>query len=82
VTLDSRDRKRLETVERFIEENGYAPTFRQIQEMNGWRSVDSAHNWASRMRRAGYLDWHGLSPRTMRFTEEGRAALKVQRWAA
>jgi SOS-response transcriptional repressor LexA len=38
--LDPRDRKRLETVERFIEENGYAPTFRQIQEMNGWRSVE------------------------------------------
>jgi SOS-response transcriptional repressor LexA len=70
VKLDSRDRKRLETVERFIEENGYAPTFRQIQEMNGWRSVDSAHNWASRMRRAGFLSWNEGEPRTLRVTRE------------
>ncbi len=67
--LDPRDEKRLAWIVDFTARYGYPPTVRQIQEHEGWKSVESAHSFLSRMRREKRVEWEDGQVRTLRVVE-------------
>ena len=59
--LTERQRAVLEFLERFIDDNGYAPSRSEIAAAFGWQSDNAAHDYLTRLAKKGYIEIkHGL----------------------
>ena len=69
--MTQRDRDVLKYIKRFMKENGYAPTMREIGKEFGMVSTASAHSHFDRLAKEGYITKHDkrYSVRGMRYVE-------------
>ncbi|MBM7633803.1 LexA family protein [Geomicrobium sediminis] len=50
----------------YIENNGYAPTFRELAELLGVKAVSAVHTLFSRLKAKGIVTWEYDKPRTLK----------------
>lgn len=55
MSLTASQRKIFDFIESFIRKNGYAPTFRNIQEAFGFSSLGSVYSYVQALKKAGFL---------------------------
>ncbi|MFJ7933735.1 hypothetical protein [Sporosarcina sp. NPDC096371] len=53
-------------IKKFIAENHYSPSMREITDAVGLKSVSTVHGHLDRMRDKGYVDFVNTSARTLR----------------
>lgn len=58
----------LDFIRRFMLQNPYPPTFREIADGLGYGSVSTVYVLCSKLRALGRIEWEEGKPRTMRIT--------------
>jgi repressor LexA len=66
VELTKRQVETIRFIRRFVDENGFSPTVREIQAAVGHASASSTHNTLTSLRDLNVIDWNRSSPRTIR----------------
>lgn len=69
----------LDLISAFWDDNGYAPTARELMDGMHYASVSTAHDHLGILRDQGMVEWEYGKPRTLRLTRQGKAALIEQR---
>ena len=64
--MGERQQKIYDFIKKFIAENQYAPTMREIAKGVGLKSPSTVHGHLDRMKDKGYVDFVKTSPRTLR----------------
>jgi len=67
--MSERQRKIFEFIKKYIEENRYSSTTREITEGVNLKSVSTVHDHLVKMRKNGYIDYIDSSPRTLSIVE-------------
>lgn len=78
VTLTGPRYETLVMAQKFIEDYGYSPTARELTRMMGYASVSTVHDHLNNLRRGGFVDWLPHAARTLRITQNGKAALTAR----
>lgn len=60
------ERAVLRAMVRYIDEKGYAPSYREIGELAGLRSISTVSTHLHSLRKKGYVDWTNGKKRTIR----------------
>ena len=68
-SLTQRQKETLEFVRRFVCDNGYCPTVRDVCLHLGLSSKNFAHKLLSQLKEKGYITWQEYEARTIRPTE-------------
>lgn len=69
--LTPKQKNVLEFLQRFMQENGYAPSYQEIATHFGLSSRSTAQKYVERLREAGYLDMEANSKRGMTLKQSG-----------
>jgi repressor LexA len=69
--LTPKQKNVLEFLQRFIQENGYAPSYQEIANAFGLSSRSTAQKYVERLREAGYLDMDANSKRGVSLKQSG-----------
>ena len=69
--LTPKQKNVLEFLQRFIQENGYAPSYQEIANAFGLSSRSTAQKYVERLREAGYLDMDANSKRGVSVKQSG-----------
>lgn len=69
--LTPKQKNVLEFLQRFIQENGYAPSYQEIATHFGLSSRSTAQKYVERLREAGYLEMDGHAKRGMTLKQSG-----------
>ncbi|HEY8278424.1 MAG TPA: transcriptional repressor LexA [Bdellovibrionota bacterium] len=69
--LTPKQKNVLEFLQRFIQENGYAPSYQEIADAFGLSSRSTAQKYVERLRDAGYLDMEANSKRGVQLKQSG-----------
>ena len=69
--LFENERKVLKATVEYIEENGYAPSVREICELVGIKSTSTVHGQLTKLEDKGYVKRKEKSPRAMVILKEG-----------
>jgi repressor LexA len=69
--LTPKQKNVLEFLQRFIQENGYAPSYQEIANEFGLSSRSTAQKYVERLRDAGYLDMDAHSKRGVTLKQSG-----------
>jgi len=67
--MTERQQKIFVFIKKYIEENRYSPTTREITSGIGLKSVSSVHGHLVKMRKNGYIDFIDFLPRTLSIME-------------
>ena len=70
--LNARERAILKYIEKEIEENGYAPSVREIGKKVGLRSTATVHGYVARLTELGYLKKEDKKGRTLRLLKNSK----------
>jgi repressor LexA len=71
----TRQRDILRAIAGSVETRGYPPTIRELCPLLGVTSMNAVLDHLQRLRVKGLLEWSPGSPRTLRLTGAGRAAI-------
>ena len=74
--LNARERAILKYIEKEIEENGYAPSVREIGKKVGLRSTATVHGYLARLTELGYIKKENKKGRTLRLIKNSKGELK------
>ena len=74
--LNARERAILKYIEKEIEENGYAPSVREIGKKVGLRSTATVHGYVARLTELGYLKKEDKKGRTLRLLKNSKGEVK------
>jgi repressor LexA len=69
--LTPKQKNVLEFLQRFIQENGYSPSYQEIANAFGLSSRSTAQKYVERLREAGYLDMDAHSKRGVTIKQSG-----------
>lgn len=69
--LTPKQKNVLEFLQRFIQENGYSPSYQEIADAFGLSSRSTAQKYVERLREAGYLDMEANSKRGVSLRQSG-----------
>lgn len=69
--LTPKQKNVLEFLQRFIQENGYSPSYQEIADAFGLSSRSTAQKYVERLREAGYLDQEPSSKRSVTVKQSG-----------
>lgn len=69
--LTPKQKNVLEFLQRFIQENGYSPSYQEIANAFGLSSRSTAQKYVERLREAGYLDMESNSKRGVSVKQSG-----------
>ncbi len=69
--LTPKQKNVLEFLQRFIQENGYSPSYQEIANAFGLSSRSTAQKYVERLREAGYLDMDAHSKRGVSIKQSG-----------
>ncbi len=69
--LTPKQKNVLEFLQRFIQENGYSPSYQEIANAFGLSSRSTAQKYVERLKEAGYLDMEANSKRGMSIKQSG-----------
>lgn len=64
--------KVLRFISRFVRDNGYAPTMREIAEAMGWSSSNAAHDAVRGLIKRGFVNRTPIISRGLTLTDAGR----------
>ncbi|MCB4338737.1 transcriptional regulator [Bacillus subtilis] len=64
--ITDRQFEALQTIEKYIKEKGYPPTYRELMRMLGVTSPSTVKGLLDALRRKEYVTWEAGSPRTLR----------------
>jgi len=67
----------LKTIAKYIDENEFSPTVRELCELLNIRSSSTAHGYIVKLKELGVIENHETLPRTLKITEKGREILKA-----
>lgn len=67
--MTERQRVIFEFIKKYIEENRYSPTTREITQGVNLKSVSTVHEHLVKMRKNGYIDYIDSFPRTLSIVE-------------
>ena len=73
--LNARERAILKYIEKGIEENGYAPSVREIGKKVGLRSTATVHGYVARLTELGYIKKENKKGRTLRLIKNSKGEL-------
>ena len=71
--MSEREKKILEIIKTFINENGYSPTVREICRLSGLSSTSSVHNHIKRLKDKGHITSGEDMPRSIALTEKEKS---------
>ena len=71
-SINSRERAILKYIEKEIEENGYAPSVREIGKKVGLRSTATVHGYVARLTELGYIKKESKKGRTLRLIKNSK----------
>ena len=69
--------KILTMIKQYIDDNGYAPTVREIGDAVGLSSSSTVHSHLERLKRKGYIQWDPTRQRTLKIIREEGVLIPV-----
>ena len=55
----------LQVIQRFIQSNGYSPSFEALKQLNGMKSKSNVHAYIQNLKKRGYIDYIAYSNRSV-----------------
>lgn len=70
IALTNAQRRILYNINRFIIDNGKAPTFRELASLCGYSSLATLYGHLQRLKKKGYIDWEERKKRSFKVTKD------------
>ena len=64
--LNDKESKLLTSIVKYIDENGYSPSIRDLRELSGIKSTSTVYKYLKRLEEKGYIERRENSPRALR----------------
>jgi repressor LexA len=64
--LTKKQEEILELIINYIDENKISPTVRELTALYGLKSTATMHEYLSKLRKRGYINWFDGMPRTLK----------------
>lgn len=64
--LNNKEIKLLKGITKYIDENGFSPSIRDIGDIMDFKSTSTVHRYLSRLEQKGYIERKEKSPRALR----------------
>ncbi|MBL4974782.1 transcriptional regulator [Bacillus halotolerans] len=67
--ITERQYETLQVIEKYINEKGFAPTYRELMNLLGLTSTSTVKGLLDALRRKEYVTWEAGSPRTLKIVK-------------
>jgi len=64
--LNDKESKLLNTIVKYINENGFSPSIREIGEIVGYKSTSTVYRYLEKLEEKGYIERKENSPRALK----------------
>lgn len=64
--LNNKESKLLNAIVKYIDENGFSPSIRELREIVGCKSTSTVHRYLNRLELEGYIERKENSPRAIK----------------
>ena len=68
--LNEKESKLFDAIVKYIDENGYSPSVRELSEIVGFKSTSTVHRYLSKLEEKGYIERRENSPRALRVVQD------------
>ena len=68
--LNEKESRVLNAILKYIYENGFSPSIREIGKLTGIKSTSTVHRYLSRLEQKGYIERKENSPRALRVIQD------------
>jgi SOS-response transcriptional repressor LexA len=73
--LTKRQIEVLKAIDNYIQENHYAPAYRELGKIIGVRSSSTISDFLHKLKDKGYVDWEEGQPRTLHIIEKKESSV-------
>lgn len=64
--LNEKESKLFDAIVKYIDENGYSPSVRELSEIVGFKSTSTVHRYLSKLEEKGYIERKENCPRALK----------------
>ncbi|GFN35401.1 LexA family protein [Tepidimicrobium xylanilyticum] len=70
--LNKKESKLFDAIVKYIDENGYSPSIRELSEIVGFKSTSTVHRYLSKLEEKGYIERKENSSRALKVIKNNR----------